>query len=194
MSRSEVTRNMEPNFQRSIWSTYYHKKNASCVFDHIFWPNNIYDSFNHHGTVRLTWCDLIGYLVLFTLHLAYKWIIGSLAIALPSFEIYIIYESWSCLITTVVCLIVNELFIVHDKIIKIILLIGTWWTTRENNATTRVECDTLGQLIIKTSERLPYSNGASGEKSLHTIGMFSSQTVYDSLLTGDSYAPFLLKS
>jgi NADH:ubiquinone oxidoreductase subunit 3 (subunit A) len=32
------------------------------------------------------------------------------------------------------------LFIVHDKII---MLIGTWRTTRENSATTRVACDAL---------------------------------------------------
>jgi hypothetical protein len=33
------------------------------------------------------------------------------------------------------------LFIVH---VKIIMLIGTWRTTRENSATTRVEWDALG--------------------------------------------------
>jgi hypothetical protein len=33
------------------------------------------------------------------------------------------------------------LFTVHDKII---MLIGTWRTTRENNATTRVVWDALG--------------------------------------------------
>jgi hypothetical protein len=31
---------------------------------------------NHCGTVRLSWWDLIGYIVLFTLHLGNKWIIG----------------------------------------------------------------------------------------------------------------------
>jgi hypothetical protein len=45
------------------------------------------------------------------------------------------------------------LIIVHDKII---LLIGTWRTTRENSVTTRVEWDTLGQIIRKVKERLPY--------------------------------------
>jgi hypothetical protein len=45
------------------------------------------------------------------------------------------------------------LIIVHDKII---LLIGTWRTTRENSATTRVEWDALGQVIRKARERLPY--------------------------------------
>jgi hypothetical protein len=42
------------------------------------------------------------------------------------------------------------------------MLIGTWRTTRENSATTRVEWDTLGQVIRKTSERSPYLKGASG--------------------------------
>jgi hypothetical protein len=50
------------------------------------------------------------------------------------------------------------LFMIHDKII---LLIGIWSLTRENSATTRVECDTLGQLIRKARERLPYTKGAS---------------------------------
>jgi YD repeat-containing protein len=55
------------------------------------------------------------------------------------------------------------LIIVHDKNT---LLIGTWKTTHENNATTRVEWDTLGQVIRKVRERLPYPEGASGEASL----------------------------
>jgi hypothetical protein len=40
--------------------------------------------------------------------------------------------------------IINLLFTVHDKII---LLIGTWRTTRENSDTTRVVWDALGWLI-----------------------------------------------
>jgi hypothetical protein len=55
------------------------------------------------------------------------------------------------------------LIIIHDKII---LLIGTWRTTWENSATTRVEWDALGQVIRKARERLPYPEGASGEASL----------------------------
>jgi hypothetical protein len=55
------------------------------------------------------------------------------------------------------------LIVVHDKII---LLIGTWRTTLENSATTRVKWDTLGQVIRKARERLPYPEGASGEASL----------------------------
>jgi hypothetical protein len=45
------------------------------------------------------------------------------------------------------------LIIVYDKIM---LLTGTWRTTRKNSATTRVEWDTLGQVIRKARERLPY--------------------------------------
>jgi hypothetical protein len=37
--------------------------------------------------------------------------------------------------------IVNELFTIHDKIT---MLIGTWRTTQENSATTRVVWDALG--------------------------------------------------
>jgi hypothetical protein len=53
--------------------------------------------------------------------------------------------------------------IVRDKII---LLIGTWRTTRENSASIRVEWDALGQVIRKAREILPYPEGASGETSL----------------------------
>jgi hypothetical protein len=51
------------------------------------------------------------------------------------------------------------LIIVHDKII---LLIGTWRTTRENSATTRMEWDALDQVIRKDRGILPYMEGASG--------------------------------
>jgi hypothetical protein len=54
---------------------------------------------------------------LFILHLAYKRIIGSLAIALPDFVINVIYELQSCLITIV------GFIIMHGKII---LLLVTW--------------------------------------------------------------------
>jgi hypothetical protein len=46
------------------------------------------------------------------------------------------------------------------------MLTGTWRTTRENSATTRVEWDALGHVIKKARERLPYLEGASGEASL----------------------------
>jgi hypothetical protein len=54
-------------------------------------------------------------------------------------EIYIIYDH---------IFIIILLFIVHDKII---MLIGTWRTTRENSATTRAVWDALGRLIRKAS-------------------------------------------
>jgi hypothetical protein len=57
------------------------------------------------------------------------------------------------------------LFMVH---VKIIMLIGTWRTTRENSATIRVVWDALGWLIRKASGRLPYPKGARavGERSV----------------------------
>jgi hypothetical protein len=45
-------------------------------------------------------------------------------------------------------------------------LISLSATTRENSATTMLEWDTLGQVIRKARERLPYPKGASGEASL----------------------------
>jgi hypothetical protein len=62
-------------------------------------------------------------------------------------EIYIIHDH---------TFIFSLLFTVHDKII---MLIGTWRTTRENSATTRVVWDALGSLIRKASGGLPYSKG-----------------------------------
>jgi hypothetical protein len=53
--------------------------------------------------------------------------------------------------------IVNEVFTVHDKII---MLTGTWRTTRENSAATMVVWDTLGRLIRKASGGEPYPKGA----------------------------------
>jgi hypothetical protein len=40
------------------------------------------------------------------------------------------------------------------------MLIGTWRTTRENGATTRVVWDALAWLIRKASGGLPYPKGA----------------------------------
>jgi hypothetical protein len=74
------------------------------------------------------------------------------------------------------------------------MLIGTWRTTRENSATTRVEWDTLGQEIRKARERLPYLKGASGEASLQIIGGFSGRIVFLAFRTGDSYASLFLDS
>jgi hypothetical protein len=53
------------------------------------------------------------------------------------------------------------LIIIHNKII---VLVGTWRTTWENSATTRVEWDAFGQVIRKVRKILPYPKGASGER------------------------------
>jgi hypothetical protein len=53
--------------------------------------------------------------------------------------------------------VISLLFTVYDKII---MLIGTWRTTRENSATTRVVWDALGWLTKKASGGLPYPIGA----------------------------------
>jgi hypothetical protein len=82
-----------------------------------------------------------------------------------------------------------ELFIIHDKII---VLTGTWRTTRENSATRRVEWDTLGQVIRKARERLPYPKGQSGSVLLQSIGIFSGRTVYKAFRTRDFYPSFFL--
>jgi hypothetical protein len=60
-------------------------------------------------------------------------LLGSFAIALPGFGKVILYY--------VHVPILLMLIIVH---VKIIMLIGTWRTTWENNATTRVVWDALG--------------------------------------------------
>jgi hypothetical protein len=62
--------------------------------------------------LRLNWWDQIGYLVCLPYTLHTNELLGSHAIALPSFGINAIYELWSCFI-----IIVNRFFIVRDKII-----------------------------------------------------------------------------
>jgi hypothetical protein len=90
----------------------------------------------------------------------------------------IMFQLWCCLI------------IVHDKII---VLIGTWSLTWDNNATTRVEWDALGQVISKARERLPYPKGASGETLLQSIGRFLGRTAAMAVQTRDSHASFFMK-
>jgi hypothetical protein len=72
------------------------------------------------------------------------------------------------------------------------MLIGTWRTTWENNATTRVEWDALGQVIRKARERFPYSKGASGEASLQSIRRSLGRIAAIAFRTRDSYASFFL--
>jgi hypothetical protein len=81
------------------------------------------------------------------------------------------------------------LIIVHDKII---LLIGTWRTTRENSATTRVEWDALSQVIRKAGRDYLTQVGESAEASLQSIGRSLGRTVCKAFWTRDSYASFFL--
>jgi YD repeat-containing protein len=60
-------------------------------------------------------------------------------------------------------MIVVDFIIMHDKII---LLIGTWRTTRENSATTRVEWDALGWLIRKLVRDDLTRKGQAGSESM----------------------------
>jgi hypothetical protein len=79
--------------------------------------------------------------------------------------------------------------IVHDKII---VLIGTWRTTRKNSATTRVVWDALSWLIRKASWGLPYLKGATAVWGASSIGRFSGQSCYDGFLNeGFLYRPLL---
>jgi hypothetical protein len=107
---------------------------------------------NHCDMLRLIWWDLIGYpSVVYPHTFQTNELLGRLAIALPGFGINVTSELWSCSNFVVV------LIIVHDKII---MLIGTWRTTRENSATSRVVWDALGWLIRKASGGLHYPKGA----------------------------------
>ena len=112
-------------------------------------------------------------------------LLGRLAIVLPGFGINVIYDLRSCSINIV------GLIIVHDRII---VLIGTWRTTRERSTTTRVECDALGQVIRKAMERLPYPKpkGHARSASLQSIGRSSGRTVCKALQMRDSYVPLFL--
>jgi hypothetical protein len=71
------------------------------------------------------------------------------------------------------------------------MLIGTWRTTQENSATTRVEWDALGQVIRKARERLPYPKGASWEASLQSIGRSLGRTTAMTFRMRDSYASWI---
>jgi hypothetical protein len=69
------------------------------------------------------------------------------------------------------------------------MLIGTWRTTRENNATTRVEWDAIGSLIRKASGGLPYPKGARAVEELR-IGRFSGRSCGGGFLdAGFLYCP-----
>jgi hypothetical protein len=71
------------------------------------------------------------------------------------------------------------------------VLIGTWRTTRENSATTRVEWDGHDQVIEEARERLPYPKGQARSGSLQSIGRSSGRTVCYSL-SDEGFLCFLL--
>jgi hypothetical protein len=130
ISRSEVTRKLKPNFGEAPEQLDSHVKGKLRPWSH-FLPNNIYDHVNHCGTVRLNWWDLIGYLVLFTLHLAHMkyWVVLLLLYLVFRLMILMNYDH-------VLLWYIAGIFItLHDKII---LLIATWSLTHESSATTRV--------------------------------------------------------
>jgi hypothetical protein len=54
--------------------------------------------------------------------------------------------------------------IVHDKIIVGLMLLLYMENHSGNSATTRVEWDSLGQVIRKARERLPYPKGQAGRR------------------------------
>jgi hypothetical protein len=97
------------------------------------------------------WWDPIGYpgLTIFIPCLPLNFLVVP-AIALCGFGYRDTHYSW-------LYFYYQLLFTVH---VMIIMLIGTWRTTRENSATTRVVWDALGWLIKKASGGLPYPKGA----------------------------------
>jgi hypothetical protein len=116
-------RTWRPNWI-SIWSC---TKKASCALDHSSLPNNV--PVNHCDMLGLIWWDLIGYpSFVYPTHckqmnywvdwLCSTWFLGSNVI----WHMTMFYHC--------------NLIILF--MIRSFLLIGTWRTTRENSATTRV--------------------------------------------------------
>ena len=109
---------------------------ASCALDHSYLPNNV--SVNHYDLYRLILMGpnrspQFGYLsTLFTTELLGSTCYLFFIYVVLGVKIHIIHDH---------AFIINLLFTIHDKII---MLIGTWRTTRENSATTMVVWDALG--------------------------------------------------
>jgi hypothetical protein len=107
---------------------------ASCALDHFYLPNNVH--VNHYDLHRLILMGpnrspQFGYLYMFfTTELLGSYLL--LLYVVLGVKVHIIHDH---------DFIINGLFTVHDKII---MLIGTWRTTRENSATTRVVWNALG--------------------------------------------------
>jgi nitrite reductase/ring-hydroxylating ferredoxin subunit len=77
---------------------------------------------------------------------------------------------------------------VHDKIV---VLIGTWRTTRENSATTRVVCDAHGWLIRKASGEISYPKEARAVEELPVYGGSRVDHAAMAFRTRDSYTALL---
>jgi hypothetical protein len=58
-SKSEVTKNLMPNFWVNIWTTGYRKHKASCALDYFSLPNNV--PVNHSDMPKLIWWDPIDF-------------------------------------------------------------------------------------------------------------------------------------
>jgi hypothetical protein len=142
-----------PTFGSASGRQGYHKYKAIYALDQSSLPNNVH--VNHCNMLMLILWDLIGFpsFVYRTPCKQTNYWVGLLLLYLV-LGLMLYLKLWSCSIVTV------GLIIVHDKII---VLIGTWSLTWVNSATTRVEWDTLGQVIRKARERLPYPKGASEE-------------------------------
>jgi hypothetical protein len=166
------------------WSTWNLKSKASCALDHFSLPNNVL--VNHYDMLRLIWWDLIGFpsfVYPSPCRQMNYWV--DLLLLYLVLGLNVTFELWSYSNFAI------DLIIVHDKII---VLIGTWRTTRKNSATTRVEWDALGQVIRKAREGLPYLKGVSGKASLQSPGRSSGRTICIAFRTKDSYASFFLNS
>jgi hypothetical protein len=137
------------------WSTWKLKSQASCALHHSSLPNNV--PVNYCDMLRLIWWDLIGFpsIVYPTpckqMNYWVDFLLLFLVLGLMLFWIMIMFHYH--------CWFIN----VHDKII---VLNGTWRTTQENSATTRVVWDALGWLIRKASGGLPYPKGARAVEEL----------------------------
>jgi hypothetical protein len=109
-------------------------------------------SVNHCDMLRIIWWNLIGFP-----SFVYPTPCRQMNYGVDLILLYLVLglmlhlNYWSCSNFAVV------LIIVHDKII---VLIGTWSLTWDNNATTRMVWDALGWLIRKASGWLPYPKGA----------------------------------
>ena len=137
---------------RNTWS---YTKKASCALDHSSLSNNV--PVDHCDILRLIWWDQIGY-PSFVYPTPCKqmnyWVDLILLYLFLGLMLY-----WIMIMSHYYCWFI----IIHGKII---VLIGTWRTTQENSATTRVVWDALRWLIRKGIGGLPYPKGARAVEEL----------------------------